>query len=95
MTKKDEIENQSWPTEGTLPPDIDTIARNLQIVSTLAENQKLKARIAVLESEYQKLANLVADWYLAPEDTGFSPETLALQNKARWLSETPVSAWLP
>jgi len=47
--------------ENALPPDIDTIARNLQIVSTLAENQQLKARIAVLESEYQKLANLVAE----------------------------------
>jgi fructose-bisphosphate aldolase class 1 len=29
-----------------IPPDIDTIARNLQIMSTLAENQQLKARIA-------------------------------------------------
>ena len=42
----------------------------------------------------RKLARLVVDWYTAPPDDGFSPETQALQDKARWLSETPESAWL-
>ena len=48
-----------------------------------------------LRAAYVKLARLVVDWYTAPEDTGFSEETLALQNEAKRLSETPESSWLP
>ena len=47
-----------------------------------------------LRAAYIKLTRLVVDWYTAPEDTGFSEETLALQNEAKRLSETPESSWL-
>ena len=59
-----------------------------------ADLDRIEAGLNNVVDEYLKLARLVVDWYTAPPDDGFSPETQALQDKARWLSETPESAWL-
>jgi len=59
-----------------------------------ADLDRIEAGLKNVVDEYLKLARLVVDWYTAPPDDGFSPETQALQDKARWLSETPESAWL-
>jgi phosphate uptake regulator len=56
---------------------------------------KLPRKLKEVCDEYTNLARLVVDWYTAPEDSGFSEETLALQNEAKRLSETPESSWLP
>jgi hypothetical protein len=56
---------------------------------------KLPRKLKEVCDEYVKLARLVVDWYTAPEDSGFSEETLALQNEAKRLSETPEIGWLP
>lgn len=50
--------------------------------------EMLRRRVAELEARVAELESLIMNWYTAPEDYGFSEETLALQDEAKRLVDS-------